>query len=77
MASNDNGYRAFIGFRYLVSLLIMLPATFCAGMTLPLITRILMKSGGERAIGQVEFARLWRDKVFEDAEDENTYAHAF
>ena len=32
----------------------MLPATFCAGMTLPLITRLLVGGGvGERAIGQV------------------------
>jgi hypothetical protein len=40
--------------RYVVSLLIMLPATFCAGMTLPLITKVLMRGGsGERAIGTV------------------------
>ena len=32
----------------------MLPATFCAGMTLPLITRTLIRVGrGERAIGRV------------------------
>ncbi len=32
----------------------MLPATFCAGMTLPLITRTLMRgAAGERAIGAV------------------------
>jgi spermidine synthase len=52
--ANANGYRAFLVTRYLISLLIMLPATFCAGMTLPLITRVLMRSGaGERAIGTV------------------------
>jgi hypothetical protein len=35
-------------------MLVMLPATFCAGMTLPLITRVLMRGGaGERAIGSV------------------------
>jgi spermidine synthase len=52
--ANDNGYRAFLVTRYLISLLIMLPATFCAGMTLPLITRVLMRGGaGERAIGTV------------------------
>ncbi len=51
---NDNGYLVFILARYLIAALIMLPATFCAGMTLPLITRILMKGGaGERAIGAV------------------------
>jgi spermidine synthase len=54
VASNENGYKMFTAFRYLVALLIMLPATFCAGMTLPLITRILMLRGsGERAIGTV------------------------
>lgn len=53
VASNENGYRVFTVFRYGVSLLIMLPATFCAGMTLPLITRLLMKTSGERAIGAV------------------------
>ena len=53
VASNENGYHVFSVFRYAVALLIMLPATFCAGMTLPLITRMLMKSSGERAIGNV------------------------
>ena len=33
---------------------VMLPATFCAGMTLPLITFILIRGGqGERSIGAV------------------------
>ena len=52
--ANDNGYRVFILARYGIAALIMLPATFCAGMTLPLITRVLMRGGaGERAIGTV------------------------
>jgi len=51
---NDSGYRAFSVARYLIALVIMLPATFCAGTTLPLITRVLMRDGsGERAIGVV------------------------
>jgi spermidine synthase len=51
---NENGYRLFLATRYVIALLVMLPATFCAGMTLPLITRLLMRSGaGERAIGTV------------------------
>ena len=50
---NESGYRAFVLSRYVIALLIMLPATFCAGMTLPLITRVLMRRGGERAIGAV------------------------
>jgi spermidine synthase len=50
----DAGYVGFTIARYGLCLLIMLPATFCAGMTLPLITRILMTGGtGERAIGAV------------------------
>jgi spermidine synthase len=53
VASNESGYRVFTVFRYGVALLIMLPATFCAGMTLPLITRLLMQGSGERAIGNV------------------------
>ena len=52
--ATDAGYTAFTIARYGLSLLVMLPATFCAGMTLPLITRTLMVSGsGERAIGTV------------------------
>ena len=48
------GYRAFSMSRYLICLVVMLPATFCAGMTLPLITRLLLRGGtGERAIGMV------------------------
>jgi hypothetical protein len=49
----DAGYRDFLAARYAIAVAIMLPATFCAGMTLPLITRMLMLSAGERAIGQV------------------------
>ncbi len=52
--ANQNGYRVFLLSRYVVALLVMVPATFCAGMTLPLITRVLMRGGaGERAIGSV------------------------
>ncbi len=48
------GYDMYNLVRYLVCLAIMLPATFCAGMTLPLITRSLLVAGaGERAIGAV------------------------
>ncbi|HEU5304537.1 MAG TPA: hypothetical protein VFU40_07830, partial [Gemmatimonadales bacterium] len=53
-ARTDAGYIGFTVARYGLCLLIMLPATFCAGMTLPLITRTLMANGsGERAIGAV------------------------
>jgi len=40
--------------RYLMCLLIMLPATFCAGMTLPLVTHVLLRSGQpEATVGRV------------------------
>jgi spermidine synthase len=40
--------------RYLLCLLIMLPATFCAGMTLPLLTHVMLKRGQpESAVGNV------------------------
>ena len=38
-ARNDSGYIGFTIAKYGLCLVIMLPATFCAGMTLPLITR--------------------------------------
>jgi len=51
---NDGGYDIFTVARYLACIVVMLPATFCAGMTLPLITRMLVRRGdGERAIGSV------------------------
>jgi spermidine synthase len=51
---SDGGYVAFYVARYAICLAIMLPATFFAGMTLPLITRALLARGaGERAIGAV------------------------
>jgi spermidine synthase len=53
-ASTELGYSGFTLARYGVGLAIMLPATFCAGITLPLITRILVVGGvGERAVGRV------------------------
>src|SRR5438046_10348111 len=53
-AKSSPGYALFSIARYGLCLAVMLPATFCAGMTLPLITRLLVGAGvGERAIGQV------------------------
>ncbi len=50
----SQGYTLFNLARYGVALVVMLPATFCAGTTLPLITRTLLARGeGERAIGWV------------------------
>ncbi len=51
---NELGYRVFNVARYGFALVVMLPATFCAGTTLPLITRTLLGTRrGERAIGWV------------------------
>lgn len=53
-ARTDAGYQGFNLARYGITLAIMLPSTFCAGITLPLITRMLMVHGnGEKAIGEV------------------------
>jgi predicted membrane-bound spermidine synthase len=53
-ARTDTGYVGFTAARYALCLVVMLPATFCAGMTLPIITRTLIRSGsGEQAIGRV------------------------
>lgn len=54
VARNNGGFLLFNLGSVAISLLVMLPATFCAGMTLPLITyRLLRSSAGERAIGLV------------------------
>ena len=54
VARNTGGFLLFNLGSVAISLLVMLPATLCAGMTLPLITyRLLRSSAGERAIGLV------------------------
>lgn len=53
-ARTVGGYVGFNLISQLIAALIMIPASFCAGMTLPLLTRELMRRGaGERAIGLV------------------------
>jgi spermidine synthase len=48
----DRGYLLFNAARYGIALVVMLPATLLAGMTLPLIAATLLRRGaGERAIG--------------------------
>ncbi|HLO24860.1 MAG TPA: hypothetical protein VK187_02015, partial [Geobacteraceae bacterium] len=48
------GYFLFNLASHSIACVIMLPATFCAGMTLPLITTILLREGsGEKSIGAV------------------------
>jgi predicted membrane-bound spermidine synthase len=49
-----SGYVGFNAVSQTIAVLIMVPATFCAGMTLPLLTYALMRRGaGEKAIGTV------------------------
>jgi len=51
---NDSGYQLFTLSSHFICLIIMLPTTFCAGMTLPLFTFILLRHGyGEKSIGQI------------------------
>lgn len=54
LAPTAGGYRLFSIGSHTIALGIMLPATFCAGMTLPLITNVLLRSRhGEKSIGMV------------------------
>jgi predicted membrane-bound spermidine synthase len=54
LARNESGYLLFNLSGQAIAALVMLPATFCAGMTLPLLTgALLRRAAGERAIGQV------------------------
>jgi spermidine synthase len=54
LARSETGYLLFNLSGGAIAALVMLPATFCAGMTLPLITAALLRRGaGEAAIGQV------------------------
>jgi len=54
LAHNDTGYALFNLAGGGIAALVMLPATFCAGMTLPLITGALLRNGGgEAAVGRV------------------------
>ena len=51
---SESAYPLFNLFGHALAFAVMLPATFLAGMTLPLFTQVLLRSGrGERAIGQV------------------------
>jgi len=54
IAKSDGGYALFNAASHGIASAIMLPAAFCAGMTLPLITFTLLGRGyGERSIGAV------------------------
>ncbi|MDJ0905524.1 MAG: hypothetical protein QNI96_05860 [Woeseiaceae bacterium] len=50
----DAGYGRFTFASHAIALMVMLPTTFMAGMTLPLFTYVLIRKGiGEKSIGQV------------------------
>lgn len=54
LTKSDAGYVVFNVASHTIALLVMVPTTFCAGMTLPLITQILLRRGhGEASIGHV------------------------
>ncbi|HTP04004.1 MAG TPA: spermidine synthase [Nitrospirota bacterium] len=54
LPKSDLGYMLFNISSHAIAIVIMLPAAFCAGMTLPLITTALLRNGsGERSIGSV------------------------
>src|SRR5258705_216442 len=54
LAKTETGYTLFLFSSHGIALAIMFPATFCAGITLPLITYALLRGGhGERSIGAV------------------------
>jgi spermidine synthase len=54
LAKTDGGHALFLLSSHGIALLIMFPATFFAGMTLPLITYALLRAGhGEKSIGAV------------------------
>ena len=54
LARTETGYALFNASGQLICALVMLPATLCAGMTLPLVTGALLRQGaGEAAIGRV------------------------
>lgn len=54
LARNDAGYRLFLLGSAGIAIAVMLPAAFFAGMTLPLFTLALLRSGaGEAAIGRL------------------------
>jgi len=53
-ARNEAGYLGFNAVSHLIAILVMVPATFCAGMTLPLLTYAALRRGiGERAVGGI------------------------
>lgn len=60
LARTDQGYLLFNLSSHFLAMLVMVPTTFCAGMTLPLLTyQLLAKGHGEKAIGGVYAANTF------------------
>lgn len=54
LSKTENGFAGYSLASHIISLLVMLPTTFMAGMTLPLFTYVLIEKGeGESSIGRV------------------------
>ncbi len=53
LPKNDNGYTLYGITTIGISLILMFAPTLCAGMTLPLLTRAVLPTAGERALGSV------------------------
>jgi predicted membrane-bound spermidine synthase len=54
LTPSDQGYLLFNVYSTWIAMLVMIPTTICAGMTLPLITTYLIKNGyGEKSVGYV------------------------
>jgi predicted membrane-bound spermidine synthase len=54
LEKTDSGYARFSLASHAIALVVMLPTTFMAGMTLPLFTYVLLKrGGGEASIGRI------------------------
>lgn len=59
LEKNEAGYRLFLLGSHSIALLIMLPTTFLAGMTLPLFTLILLKNNcGEKSISHIYVSNM-------------------
>ncbi|MEZ5671910.1 MAG: hypothetical protein R3E08_05815 [Thiotrichaceae bacterium] len=60
LARTDQGYLLFNLSSHFLAMLVMVPTTFCAGMTLPLLTyQLLAKGHGEKAIGGIYAANTF------------------
>jgi spermidine synthase len=60
LSRNEQGYILFNLSSHLLAMLVMVPTTFCAGMTLPLLTyQLLAKGHGEKAIGGIYAANTF------------------